>query len=118
MNLTPKGMSRDRFRDDLLFRLSATTDQGGEWQKNRETGQHLGNKDTSAVRGQLQWNASSKLSFLLEAHYGYDKSQPNGLYLFDPIPDIYGQGFTVPAFTNTKDTGWGGSGSVSRSHRD
>jgi iron complex outermembrane recepter protein len=95
--------------DDLLFRLAATTDQGGAWQKNRETGQSLGDKDTSAVRGELQWNASSSLSFLLEGHFGYDDSEPTGLYLFDPIPNIYLSGQAVPAFSNTAQTGWGGS---------
>ena len=94
--------------DDLLFRLAATTDQGGAWQKNRVTGASLGDKDTSAVRGQLDWAPTSGLDFLLEAHWGYDKSESQGLYLFSalnyapPLP-------AITADTKTSATGWGGS---------
>ncbi len=95
--------------DDLLGRLAIVTDQGGAWQKNRENGQSLGDKDTTALRGELQWNASSAVNFLLEGHWGYDDSEPTGLYLFDPIPNIYLGGTTVPAFANNAQTGWGGS---------
>jgi len=97
--------------DGLEFRLAGITDQGGTWQTNRETGQNLGDKNASALRGQLQWSANNDWTFLLQAHWGTDRSQPVGLYLFDPIPaGAYpGVTTTVPAFSKTTQTGWGGS---------
>ncbi len=94
--------------DGLLFRLSGTTDQGGAWQKNRTTGESLGDKDASALRGQLEWAPASNVTFLLEGHWGYDKSDGAGLYLFTPL--AYNPALTpVPADTKRSATGWGGS---------
>lgn len=98
--------------DGLDFRLAGITDQGGAWQKNIQTGQSLGDKNTSAVRGELQWEANSDWKFLLEAHYGYDKSEPNGLYLFAPIAannPFNPTHAAIPAYSNTTETDWGGS---------
>lgn len=98
--------------DGLDGRLAFITDQGGSWQKNRDTGEHYGRKNTSSVRGELQWTINDKWNVLFEGHYSYDRSHPTGLYLFDPIPagSYFGVATTVPAFSNTKDTAWGGSG--------
>ncbi|HTW35307.1 MAG TPA: TonB-dependent receptor [Rhizomicrobium sp.] len=100
--------------DGLDYRVAAITDQGGAWQTNRETGQSLGSKNTSAVRGELQWQANSDWTFLLEGHLGYDRSQAVGLYLFAPIEagnpyNLFGLGPTIPAYTKTTQTDWGGS---------
>lgn len=97
--------------DNLDFRLAGITDQGGAWQTNRDTGQSLGDKNASALRGELQWAANSDWNVLLEAHWGDDHSQPVGLYLFDPIPagSYPGVTTTVPAFSKTTQTSWGGS---------
>jgi outer membrane receptor protein involved in Fe transport len=98
--------------DGLDGRLAFITDQGGSWQKNRDNGDRLGKKDTTSVRGELLWTLNDRWNVLFEGHYGYDHSQPNGLYLFDPIlstnPDNL-TGLTIPAFTNTRETAWGGS---------
>lgn len=96
----------------LDFRLAAITDQDGAWQTNRDTHQSFGDKNTSAFRGELKWDPNGRWDFLLEGHYGYDKSQPVGLYLFNPVLstnpyNLTGQ--TIPAFTNTTQTAWGGS---------
>ena len=94
--------------DTVQGRLAFVTDQGGAWQKNRTTGEKLGDRDSSSVRGQLAWQPSANLDFLLSAHYGYDKSEPTGLYLFNPL----GYNSALPvilADTNRKATGWGGS---------
>ena len=94
--------------DALQGRLAFVTDQGGAWQKNRTTGEKLGDKDSTSVRGQLAWQPSDKLDFLLSAHYGRDKSEPTGLYLFNPLS--YNSALpTIPADTDRKATGWGGS---------
>ncbi len=98
--------------EGLDFRLAAITDQDGAWQKNRDTGQSFGNKNTSAVRGELKWDVNSRWNVLFEGHYGYDKSQPDGLYLFNPILSTNPNnltGLTIPAFSNTTQTAWGGS---------
>ncbi|HEY0282694.1 MAG TPA: TonB-dependent receptor, partial [Rhizomicrobium sp.] len=94
--------------DDLQFRLAATTEQGGAWQKNRTTGASLGDRDTSAVRGQLAWAPTQSVDFLLEANWGYDKSESPGLYLFSPL-DYAPPLPPVPADTKRSNTGWGGS---------
>lgn len=94
--------------DTLSGRLAIVTDQGGAWQKNRSTGQKLGDKDTTSARAQLAWKPNDKVDVLLSAHAGYDKSEPTGLYLFNPLS--YNASLpTIPADTDRKATGWGGS---------
>ena len=97
--------------DALDGRLAFITDQGGSWQKNRDTGQSAGKKNTTSVRGELQWTLNDRWNVLFEGHYSEDRSHPNGLYLFDPIPagSYFGVTTTIPAFSNTRDTAWGGS---------
>src|SRR5712664_3121501 len=50
-----EGYASGSIAEGLLGRLSVATEQGGEWQRNRDTGQRLGNKDKIAGRGQLEW---------------------------------------------------------------
>ncbi len=97
--------------DGLDYRFAFITDQGGAWQKNEYTGQSLGDKNTSSFRGELKWDPTAHWDFLLEGHYGYDKSQPVGLYLFQPIVagSYPGVTTTIPAMSNTTQTAWGGS---------
>jgi iron complex outermembrane receptor protein len=85
--------------DTLKGRLSAVTEQGGAWQKNRVTGEKLGDADRSAVRGQLDWTPTDKVDVLLNAHYGQDKSDGQGLYLLN-VPGQVGD-------TRYNATGWG-----------
>jgi iron complex outermembrane recepter protein len=88
-------------------RLSAMTDQGGAWQKNRTTGEEFGDTDKLALRGQLAWDPSDRLSFLLNGHWSQDKSDGQGLYLFRDLA-FNAAGF-VPADQDHSNTGWGGS---------
>jgi len=92
----------------LLGRLAVATEQGGAWQYNRDTGQHLGDKDKIALRGQLQWNASEALSAHLGVHLSLDKSDETGLQLIKPyIPYNAGDGGPkIPADTSPYVTGW------------
>ncbi|KQV56786.1 MULTISPECIES: TonB-dependent receptor [unclassified Caulobacter] len=83
----------------LKGRLSAVTEQGGAWQRNRATGEKLGDADRSAVRGQLDWSPTDKVDVLLNAHYGQDKSDGQGLYLLN-VPGQVGD-------TRHNATGWG-----------
>ena len=98
--------------DGLEFRLAGITDQGGAWQTNRETGQKSGRQERQrSARANSNGMPIATGTFLLQAHWGTDRSQPVGLYLFDPIPagSYPGVTTTVPAFSKTTQTGWGGS---------
>jgi outer membrane receptor protein involved in Fe transport len=64
--------------DGLLGRLSVAAEHGGAWQRNRVTGQSLGDKDKVALRGQLEWDLSEALNFRLGAHFARDKSDEQG----------------------------------------
>src|ERR1700722_7988637 len=58
--------------DHLTGRLSAATEQGGAWQRDRLSGASLGNKDKEAVRLQLQFDPTEALNFRLSAHLSED----------------------------------------------
>jgi iron complex outermembrane receptor protein len=87
--------------ETLKGRLSAVTEQGGAWQKNRVTGEKLGDADRSAIRSQLDWTPSDTVDVLLNVHYGRDKSDGQGLYLLN-TPGQTGD-------THYNATGWGPS---------
>lgn len=99
---TVQGFFSGPLSESLRARVSFATEQGGAWQHNRLTGEKLGNKDISAVRAQFDLDATSRLKFNLTAHYGEDKSENQGLYLFTARPH-YGYG----ADTDITATGWG-----------
>jgi iron complex outermembrane recepter protein len=95
----------------LMGRLSVAAEQGGAWQRNRLTGQGLGDKDKIALRAQLEWDPSESLNFRLNAHLAQDKSDETGLHLLQNFPT--GSSPTsptnptlVPADTSRYVTGW------------
>ena len=88
---------------NLDFRLSGVTEQGGVFQHNRDTGQALGNADRYAFRSQLEAHAD-KLDVRLEAYVNRDRSDGQGLYLFEPETTPTG---VIPADSNPFHTGWG-----------
>src|SRR5882762_6510117 len=93
----------------LLGRLSVATEQGGEWQRNRDTGQHLGNKDKIAGRGQLEWKPADIVDLRLGFHLAKDKSDETGLYLLKPYTRTNALGVvttTIPADTSRYVTDW------------
>jgi iron complex outermembrane receptor protein len=94
--------------DGLLGRLSLATEQGGAWQRNRDTGQSLGKKNKIAGRGQLQWDPSEGISFRLDFHLSQDKSEETGLHLLKAYtPYNAGAGGpAIPADTSRYATGW------------
>jgi iron complex outermembrane receptor protein len=89
----------------LLGRLSVATEQGGAWQRNRLTGEPLGDKDKVAVRGQLEWNPHETVDLRLEVHGSQDKSDEPGLYLLQPYTSKSGAP-AIPADTSRYVTGW------------
>jgi iron complex outermembrane receptor protein len=92
--------------DGLTGRLSVATEQGGAWQRNRVTGQSLGDKDKVAVRGQLQWEPAEAFNFRLGVHWAQDKSDEQGLYLLQPFKPGAPGAPTIPADTSRYVTGW------------
>jgi iron complex outermembrane receptor protein len=101
-----EGFASGTIAPDLTGRLSVATEQGGAWQRNRVTGQSLGDKDKVAVRGQLQWNPSDALDFRLGLHWAQDKSDEQGLYLLQPFKPGAPGAPTIPADTSRYATGW------------
>ncbi|CAN7374839.1 TonB-dependent receptor [Phenylobacterium sp. LjRoot225] len=83
----------------LKGRLSAVTEQGGAWQKNRVTGEKLGDADRIAARGQLEWTPTDTFDVLLNAHGGRDESDGQGLHLLN-VPGQTGD-------SRYNATGWG-----------
>jgi iron complex outermembrane recepter protein len=99
------GFVSGRIAEGLTGRLSVATEQGGAWQRNRLTGQSLGDKDKVAVRGQLQWDPTDAFNFRLGVHWAEDKSDEQGLYLLKSFHPAGGAP-AVPADTSRYATGW------------
>jgi outer membrane receptor protein involved in Fe transport len=95
--------------DGLLGRLSVATEQGGNWQRNRDTGQRLGNKDKIAGRGQLEWKPAESIDLRLDFHLAKDKSDATGLHLLQPYTRTNAAGVattTIPADTSRYVADW------------
>jgi iron complex outermembrane recepter protein len=101
-----EGFVSGSIADGLTGRLAVATEQGGAWQRNRVTGQSLGDKDKVAVRGQLQWDPAEAVDLRLGVHWAQDKSDEQGLYLLQPYTPGSG-GPAIPADTSRYVTGWG-----------
>ncbi|MDR3505497.1 MAG: TonB-dependent receptor [Acidocella sp.] len=86
--------------DNLRIRLAGQTDQGGGYLYNRTTGQSFGNNATKNLRGEIAWDPTSDLSFLLNVHWGRDQSDGEASSLLDPR-GIY------PADSSPRAVGWG-----------
>lgn len=89
----------------LKGRLSIAGQQGGAWQKNRDSGEKLGDKNTLAVRGQLEWTPSDAVDARLLLQHAYDKSDGQGLYLFDDYTSA-STGEVIAADHARDATGW------------
>lgn len=107
---TVEGYVSGPFSDALRGRLSFAREQGGAWQYNRGTGQSLGDKDTLALRGQLELDATRDLKLNLTVHHGQDKSESQGPRLYQGlVPNAAGKalGFsTIAAEKDPRVTGW------------
>ncbi|MBS0373159.1 MAG: TonB-dependent receptor [Proteobacteria bacterium] len=86
-------------------RLSVAGAEGGAWQRNRDTGEKLGDRDRIAARLQFEWDANSRTNLRLTLHASNDKSDTQGLQLIadrnlgPPSP-------TLTADTSPYATGW------------
>ncbi|MDP9091298.1 MAG: TonB-dependent receptor [Pseudomonadota bacterium] len=99
------GFVSGRIAEGLTGRLSVATEQGGAWQRNRVTGQSLGDKDKVAVRGQLQWDPTDAFNFRLGVHWAQDKSDEQGLYLLRSFQPANAAP-AIAADTSRYSTGW------------
>lgn len=99
------GFVSGRIAEGVTGRLSVATEQGGAWQRNRVTGQSLGDKDKVAVRGQLQWDPTDAFNFRLDVHWAQDKSDEQGLYLLRSFQPANAAP-AVPADTSRYATGF------------
>lgn len=102
-----EGFVTGRVAPRLFGRLSAATQQGGAWQRDRATDGTLGRRDHHAVRGQLDWRPQDRLSVLLIANAFRDHSDGQGLALFAPLATRGGEGPTIAADRDRRATGWG-----------
>ena len=98
--------------DALRGRVALATQQGGAWQRNRVTGEKLGDKDVFGVRGQLALDASRDVKIDLSVHLGRDRSDGQGLYAFVAQPAVASPPYPVPkpplaADTDRRTAGWG-----------
>jgi outer membrane receptor protein involved in Fe transport len=107
-DVNAEGYVSGALTEGLLGRLSVATEQGGAWQRNRDTGQSLGKKNKIAGRGQLEWDPSEGIDFRLGVHWSQDKSEETGLHLLKAYtPYNAGAGGpTIPADTSRYATGW------------
>ncbi len=103
--LNAEGFVSGSIAEGLTGRLAVATEQGGAWQRNRVTGQMLGDKDKIAIRGQLQWDPSEAVDLRFGAHGAQDKSDEQGLYLLQPFTPGSGPP-SIPADTSRYATGW------------
>ena len=98
--------------DTLKVRASGITEQGGAFQRNRLTGERLGDADRLYGRALLDWTPAAGVDLLFNVHGGRDRSEQTGLYLFRPFrPRGYGIGTPGPLIPadpeDGKQTGWG-----------
>lgn len=97
--------------DKIRIRVAGTTEQGGAWQHNRDTGQSLGNADRGALRVITDFDASDNLKFELNTHWALDRSDQQGLYLITPLTTPEG---VIPADSDHRATSWGTSPSFAK----
>ncbi|MDP2212535.1 TonB-dependent receptor [Phenylobacterium sp.] len=100
-----EGYVSGQIAPNLLGRLAAITEQGGAWQYHRDTGEELGDKDKTALRGRLTWIATDDITVDLAATYQVDKSDGLGFRLRGPYT-VFDGSITYPTDTATRITGW------------
>ncbi|MEI8297496.1 MAG: TonB-dependent receptor [Pseudomonadota bacterium] len=86
--------------ESLSGRIAVAAEQGGAWQRNRATGEELGDKDKLAARVQLLWTISDGTDVRLSLHSSKDKSDAYGLQLFSSFTPAPTDGEGVPLFPN------------------
>ncbi|MFT8523521.1 MAG: TonB-dependent receptor plug domain-containing protein [Gluconobacter cerinus] len=72
---------------NLSFRLAGQTLQGGGWQYSPTKHEHLGDMDTSALRGKLKWTPDSETVVKVTGYWVRDHSElVNGVTAVNSLP--------------------------------
>ncbi|MFG6284819.1 TonB-dependent receptor [Sphingomonas sp. S6] len=91
--------------DTLSARIALSADRGGAWQRNRDTGEALGDRDQTSGRLRLRWTPDAATTVDLIGHYTRDRSDGLGLQLLTDFTTA--RGITYKADTDIRTTGWG-----------
>ncbi|ONF95736.1 Pesticin receptor precursor [Sphingomonas jeddahensis] len=107
--LALEGFLSGPLTNTLSARLAVSTNYGGAWQINRDTGEELGNRNQESARGKLRWEPNADTTIDLTGNYTRDQSDGRGLQLLNDFqshnyPPL---GVLYPADTDKRVTGWG-----------
>ncbi|MFO1469029.1 MAG: TonB-dependent receptor [Steroidobacteraceae bacterium] len=103
--LNAEGFVSGALADTLNGRLSWATEQGGAWQRDRISGENLGDKHKVAARAQFDWTPAQGVDLLLNLHFSQDRSESPGLQLFRDYDPGNGNP-VIPADASPYLTGW------------
>lgn len=98
---------------NLSFRLSGETQQGGAWQYNPVNGEHLGAVHRGAARLLVDYHPLDNLKFEFNLHGGRDRSEATGVHAWMPITTL-GASSVLPYSSNRYTTIWGTSDTFAR----
>ena len=108
-HIRAEGFVSGPLTNSLAGRLALSTEQGGAWQRHRDTGQSIGDADRLGGRALLAWEPSDSLSVLFDLHGGIDKSENQALYLLSDLNTgtTTRPSYLIPADKDRSKTGWG-----------
>lgn len=89
--------------DTVTARIAASTEQGGDWQYDPMTGKKFGARKIVMGRGQVRWEPSSDLTFLLNVNGWIDKSDTQSPQFVQANPQF--PAFTPPGLGNYEPLG-------------
>ncbi len=92
--------------DNVRGRAAFITEQGGGYQKNRRTGEKLGDANRFAARLSFEFGDEEEAMLRVNGHYYRDKSDGLGAYLLAPLTS---GATTIAADSNRFLTDWGAS---------
>jgi len=100
-----EGFVSGALADTLNGRISWAAGEGGAWQRDRRSGEHLGDKHKFAGRVQFEWIPAQGIDLLLNVHVSQDRSESPGLRLFRNYDPGNGNA-VIPADGSQYLTGW------------
>ncbi|MCI1728298.1 MAG: TonB-dependent receptor [Chiayiivirga sp.] len=89
----------------LRGRLSLARSAGGAWQRHRDSGVALGDRDARALRAQLDADVGATWQVQLDLNAAQDRSDSHGLQLLAPFSPALG-GDTIAADRDRRATAW------------
>ncbi len=104
--LAAEAFASGALADGWRARIAVATEQGGAWQRDRVSNAKLGDRDKTALRLQLEWDASASTSLRLTLHASGDKSDAQGLQLIAPFQPTAAGAPPLPADSSPYAAGW------------